>query len=185
MRMTFFDEEFDSNFMKRIQKMMSEIEKAMKTGELEGKWKVKQIDEPGVKGYVVQGRFGSDQPFNPFEPLEPLEPWSRRPMPQRPFRVPQNTLDEVLDPFIDVFDEEKTVKIYVRLPGEEKDDIQLNVTDGKFEVKAKKHYKMIDIPPRSIDLEKTSSRFRNGVLEVTIPKKEDVPEKEKRKIRIE
>ncbi|MCK4313474.1 Hsp20/alpha crystallin family protein, partial [Candidatus Bathyarchaeota archaeon] len=72
---------------------------------------------------------------------------------------------------------------YLELPGEEKDDIQLNVTEGKVEVKAKKFYKTIDIPTRNINIENISSKYKNGVLEITIPKKS--PEKDTRKINID
>lgn len=185
-----FDEigDFDTlsrEFMKRIRREISEIEKAVKSGKIKGNWDVKQIDKPGVRGYVIQGRFWSGQPLGPFDPFEPLEPWRRRPMPKRPFRIPERALDEVREPLTDVFEEEKTVKIYVELPGEEKDDIQLNVTEGKVEVKTKRFYKMMDLPTRDIDIENASSKYKNGVLEVTIPKKEKSPEKEKRKMKIE
>ena len=176
---------FSREFMKRIQRKINEIEKAVKSGKIKGKWDVKQIDKAGVKGYVIQGRFWSDQPFGPFDPFEPLEPWGRRPMPKRPFRIPESTSEQVREPLTDLFDEEKAIKIYVELPGEEKDDIQLNVTKGKFEVKTKRFYKMIDLPTRNIDIENASSKYKNGVLEVTIPKKEKSPEEEKRKVKIE
>ncbi|MFQ6095231.1 MAG: Hsp20/alpha crystallin family protein [Candidatus Bathyarchaeia archaeon] len=176
---------FDREFLKRIQRQLNEIEKAVKSGKIKGEWDVKRVDEPGVKGYVIQGRFWSDQPLGPFDPFEPLEPWRRRPMPKRPFRVPKGAFEEIREPLTDVFEEDKTVKIYVELPGEEKDDIQLNVTKGKVEVKTKRFYKMIDLPTLNIDIENVSSKYKNGVLEVTIPKKEKSPEEEKRKIKIE
>ncbi|MFQ6074572.1 MAG: Hsp20/alpha crystallin family protein [Candidatus Bathyarchaeia archaeon] len=183
-----FDEmfgDFHSDFMKRVKREMEEIEKAVKSGRLEGKWDVKQIDEPGVKGYVIQGRFWSDQPSEPFDPFEPLRPWKRRPIPQRSFKVPEKALREIREPLTDIFEEEKAIKIYVELPGEERDDIQVNVTEGKVEVKAKNFYKTIDVPTRNIDVEKASSNYKNGVLEVAIPRKEKPPEEEKRKIEIE
>lgn len=178
---TFFDSDeifgdfgFSGEFMKTILKEFNEIEKMIKSGKLKGKWDIKQIDEPGRKGYVIQGRFWSDQPIEPFEPFKP---WRRRPMPKRPFEVPEATLKEVREPLTDVFDEDKALKIYVELPGEEKDHIQLNVTEGKVEVKAKKFYKMIEVPTSKVDIEKASSKYKNGVLEVTIPRKERSPAK--------
>ena len=185
----FFDEifgdlVFNNNFIKKIQKEMAEIETAIKSGKLDGKWDVKQLDEPGVKGYLIQGRFWSDQPFGPINPFEPLQPLRRRPVPQRPFKVPEST-SQVREPLTDVLEEEKTVKIYVELPGEDKDEIQLNVAEDKVEIKAKNFYKSINVPTKNIDIEKASSKYKNGVLEVTIPKKEKSPEKEKRKIEIE
>jgi len=179
---------FSSNFVKRIQRMMSELEKATKNGDLKGKWEIKQIDRPGEKGYIIQGHFGSDQPLeplDPFSPFEPLNPMRPRPEPQRPFEVQESALEETREPLADIFEEEKAIKIYVEVPGEEKDDIQLNVTAGNVEVKAKRFYRMIDLPTSNIDIEKASSKYKNGVLEVTIPKKEKTLKNDTRKINIE
>ena len=105
-------------------------------------------------------------------------------MPQRSFKPSEIGSKETREPLTDVFKEEKAVKIYVELPGEEKDDIHLNVTKGRVEVKAKNFYKMIKVP-RNVDVEKTSSKYNNGVLTIIIPKDEEIPETEKRKIKIE
>lgn len=170
----FGDFGFNGEFMKTILKEFNEIDKMIKSGKLKGKWDIKQIDEPERKGYVIQGRFWSAQPIEPFEPFKP---WRRRPMPKRPFKVPEKALKEIREPLTDVFEEDKVVKIYVELPGEEKDDIKLNFVEGKVEVKAKRFYKMIEVPTRNIDIEKVSSKYKNGVLEITVPKKEKSPVK--------
>jgi len=167
-----------SNFLKKIQRMMNEIDVATKNETLKGNWNVKQIDESGVKGYIIQGRFWSDEPLEPFNPFKPFDP--QRPLPKRPFNAPKSGLKETREPLTDVFDEEKEVKIYVELPGEKKDDIQLNVTEGEVEIKTKNFLKIIDVPA-IIDIENASSKYKNGVLEVTIPKKEMSPD---RKIKI-
>jgi HSP20 family protein len=179
---------FNSDLKKIIQRMMSEIEKATKNGDLKGKWKINEIDRDGVKGYGIQGRFGSDQPWeplDPFNPFEPLNPMRPRPRPQRPFEVPESTLKETTEPLTDILEDEKTIKIYFEVRGEDKKDIQLNVTAGKVEVKAKNFYKMINLPTSNISLEKASSKYKNGVLEVTIPKKENTLENDSRKIEID
>jgi HSP20 family molecular chaperone IbpA len=179
---------FSSDLKRMIQRMISEFERATKNGNLKGKWEINEIDSGGVKGYSLQGRFGSDQPwepldpFNPFEPMNPLRP---RPGPQRPFvRAPESALKETSEPLTDVFEVGKTIKIYFEVRGEDKNDIQLNVTVDKVEVKAKNFYKMISLPTSNIDLEKVSSKYKNGVLEVTIPKKK-ILEKDLHKINID
>jgi HSP20 family molecular chaperone IbpA len=168
----FRDFGFSGDFMKSIMREFSEIEKMIKSGKPKGKWDIEQIDEPGRKGYIIQGRFWSAQPVEPFDPFEP---WRRRPMPKRPFEVAEKALKEIREPLTDVFEEDKAMRIYVELPGEEKDDIKLNVTEGKVEVKAKRFYKVIEVPTSNVDIEKASSKYKNGVLEVTILKKDNSP----------
>jgi len=179
---------FNSDLKRIIQRMMSALEKATKDGNLKGKWEINEIDRDGVKGYRIQGRFGSDgpwEPLEPFNPLEPLNPLRPRPKPQRPFEAPESTSKETNEPLTDIFEDKKTIKIYFEVRGEKKKDIQLNVTSGKVEVKAKNFYKMINLPTSNIDLEKTSSKYKNGVLEVTIPKKEKTLKNDTRTIKID
>lgn len=179
---------FNSGFMKRVQRMMNEIDKAVKNGNLKGKWKINQIETPEATGYVIRGHFGSKEPLEPLEPLNPVDPLNRRrrrPVPRRLFKIPESALEETREPLADVFEEEKAVKIYIQLLGKDKDDIQLNVTAGKVEVKTKDFYKLIDLPTSNIDLEGASSKYKNGVLEVIIPKKDKTLEKNTRKIKIE
>ena len=154
---------FQRKMMERMAKEMEEIEEAIRSGKLEGEWDFRPIERPGVKGYVARGRFRSREP-------------RRTPLPAE---------DEVREPLTDVFEDKESVKFYVELPGVEKDDIQLNVTDGRAEIKAKNFYKAVDLPNRNLDSEKASANYKNGVLEVTIPKTKGVSEEKKQKIKIE
>ena len=94
-------------------------------------------------------------------------------------------MKETSEPLTDVFDDENTIKIYMEVRGEDKKDIQLNVTAGKFEVKAKNFYKIINLPTSNIDLEKASSKYKNGVLEAVIPKKAKTLKSNTHKINID
>ena len=184
---TFFDfnkifQEFDK-IMKRLQEIDTSNQESQ-SGQLKGGWDIKQIDEPNIKGYVIRGQFWSDQPVKPYDPFNPTNPFERRPTPQRSFRPETLTSKETREPLTDIFQEKKAIKIYVELPGEEKDNIQLNVTKGKVEIKAKNFYKMIQVP-RNVDVEKASSKYNNGILTIVIPKDETTPEDKKQRITID
>jgi len=173
---------FRSGLERMIQRMMSEFETVAKDQNLKGKWKISEIDGDGIKGFSLQGRFESSQPwepFDPFQPFEPMNPVRPLPKPQRPFaRVPPSALKDTNEPLADVFDDGETIKVYFEVRGENPKDIQLNVTADKVEVKAKNFYKTVNLPTSSIDLEKASSKCKNGVLEVEIPKMEKTLEKD-------
>ncbi|MEA2089626.1 MAG: Hsp20/alpha crystallin family protein [Thermoproteota archaeon] len=159
-----FDEIFrdmDAYFKKVTERMSKEIEeltKAVQTGKLRGKWDVTPIDKPGVQGYVIRGWFQLGEP------------------PQ----IPKGVIEEVREPLVDVFEDEDQVKLYVELPGAEKEDIQLNIADGKAEVKAKNFYKRINLPTKDVEFKKASTSYKNGVLEVTVPKKKTTKKEKKR-----
>ena len=167
---------------------MEKIDEAVKKGHLEGDWQVKQIDNPNMKGYIINGDFSSNQFETPFDPPNPLEPWNpieRRPVPSRPFELLNNSIQEQREPLIDIFEEKDTIKIYMELPGEDKDDIKLNLTENQAEVKGKNFYKVIELPTQNIDMDKASSTYKNGVLQLTIPKKNITVGEDKRRIKIE
>jgi HSP20 family protein len=164
-------DKFYQRFTKKMLKDMEAIDEALRSGKLEGEWDIKPIEEPGVKGFVARGRFqfGKSQP----QPLKALQ-------------LPKQIKDEVREPLTDVFEDKDNVKLFVELPGVEKDDIQLNITNGHVEIKAKNFYKTVDLPTKDVESDKTTANYKNGVLEVTIPKTKKVTTEEpKRTIKIE
>ncbi len=172
---------FDSKFLRRLQLQLNEIVEGVKTGKIKGTWEMRKLDEPGMKGYYIQGRFGTDETLEPIEPLKPLR---RRPLPENPFENPKSAEKEIREPLTDIFEEENAVKIYVELPGEEKDDIHLNITEGNVEIKAKNFHKMIRLPDAHIAVENMSTEYKNGVLEITIRKKKELSWKDRGKAKM-
>jgi HSP20 family protein len=164
-------ENFYRRLAKKMFREMEDIEEAIKSGRLEGEWDIKPIEEPGVKGYIAKGRFqlGDKQGQAP-----------------KTLKLPDQIEDEVREPLTDVFQDKDNVKIYMELPGVEKSDIQLNITGGQAEVKAKSFFKAIDLPTKDVEVDKAVANYKNGVLEVTIPKlKKTAPEEPKHPIKIE
>ena len=159
---------FNSKSMKKIQEEIDAVLKEVNSGKLQGTWKIKEINEPEMKGWIFMGSFGSDAAL---EPLDPLKPRRRRPTPENPFELPKNILEEPREPLTDVFEEEKATKIYVELPGEEKEDIQLKAKEDSIEVKAKNFYKKIDLANNNMSTEKMTTNYKNGVLTIMLPKK--------------
>jgi HSP20 family protein len=182
-----FDEFFgvsdflDSGFLRRLQKQMIRMMEDVKSGKVKGAWEVRRIDEPGMRGFFIQGRFGSDEAL---EPLEPLRPRRRRPLPETPFEVPARAGDEVREPLTDVFEEDDAMKVYVELPGVEKENISLKLVEDGLEIKAAHFYKTVRLPNVHIDAGKMTSEYKNGVLMVMIPKKRDLRWTDKGKARM-
>jgi HSP20 family molecular chaperone IbpA len=172
---------FDPKFLRRLELQLNEIMEAAKRGKIKGTWEIKEFDQPGTKGFAILGRFGTDESL---EPIEPLRPSKRKPLPENPFEIPNNERNETCEPLTDVFEEENAIKIYVELPGEEKENIKLHITEKTVEIKAKNFYKMIDLPKRHIASESISSEYKNGVLEITIPKSKEMRWEDKGKAKM-
>jgi HSP20 family protein len=164
-------DDFYKKLTKKMFKDMENIEEALRSGKLEGEWDIKPIEEPGVKGYIAKGRFqlGDKQGQAP-----------------KTLKLPDQIEDEVREPLTDVFQDKDNVKIYMELLGVEKSDIQLNITGGQAEVKAKSFFKAIDLPTKDVEVDKAVANYKNGVLEITVPKlKKTASEEPKHTIKIE
>jgi len=146
-------ENFHRRLLKKMFKEMDDLEEAIRSGEIEGEWDIKPIKEPGVKGYIAQGRFQLGDKAAP-----------------KTLKLPKQISEEAREPLTDVFQDKDNVKLYVELPGVEKTDIQLNVTQGRAEIKAKNFFREIDLPTSDVEFDKATANYKNGVLEVTIPK---------------
>lgn len=181
MRMSFhfeFDEAFE-DLRKMMHKLLNleEIEETLRSGELKGNWDIKEIGELGVKGYIISGRLDSSQlpdQIEPFEP-EPFQPLIRQKRPLLPERL-ENIKEEIGEsdePLVDIVENVDEVKVYVELSPENMKTAQLNITEGELEIKTSSLHKVIEVPT-NLEIEKASSKHRNTVLEITIPRKKQV-----------
>ena len=86
---------------------------------------------------------------------------------------PQTEIEEKREPLADVLDADGEVRVIVELPGVEKKDIKLSGTDAKLTISVdtteRKYYKEVELPAK-VDTKKATSKYKNGVLDITIPK---------------
>ncbi len=126
-----------------------------------------------VYGYSVTiGPDGKPQ----FREFGNLKPGTR-------FGRPNIDVKEEREPLVDIMATNGEVNVIAELPGVDKDDINLRGTEGSLTISVdtpqRRYYKEVDLPAR-IDIRGVKSRFKNGVLEVTIPKKEEKKSKDER-----
>jgi len=88
------------------------------------------------------------------------------------------------EPLVDVFKEAKEVKIIIDLGSFSRGEIDIDMKPDKYVIFAKhgeqEFRQEIDLPP-DVDIEKTAENFRNGILEITLPKKKDKRKAKKKK----
>jgi len=95
------------------------------------------------------------------------------------------------EPYLDLKEDEKEIIARIELPGLNKDDIKINISDDMLEISAEtKHeekkdeegyiyrerytgsyYRSISLPS-SVDSESSKASYENGILKVTMPKTE-------------
>lgn len=82
---------------------------------------------------------------------------------------------EEREPLVDVVDNADEIRVVVELPGVEKSDIKLYGTDDSLTISVDtsqyKYYKEVELPAK-IRTKEARSTYKNGVLEVVIPKLE-------------
>ncbi|RLE55276.1 MAG: Hsp20/alpha crystallin family protein [Thermoprotei archaeon] len=88
---------------------------------------------------------------------------------------------EAIEPFYDIVDEGDKLKIIVEMPGVEKEDIRVKASEDKVIVSAeredRKYYREIELPTKVIP-KTAKAQYRNGVLTITVEKKEKPPKPE-------
>ena len=176
----------DFDIFSVIRKSQNEMEKILKRigdGALNGNWEIRQIDEPDMKGFTIRGRFGTETPMLPLDPIEPIRPSKRRPLPEKPFEISKTALKEMREPLVDIFEEDSQLKVYVELPGVEKEDIKLDFGKDCVEVKARNFYRTIQLPHGNTQMNDVSTEYKNGVLEIKMPKVKKLREKDAKNLR--
>lgn len=142
---------FYKKLMKKLFKEIDELEKTISEQDIENEWKMRPIKITRTKNYLEE------------EKTELSE------IPELP-QIPKYATEEPFEPLADILEEKDHIKIYMKLLGVDKNDIQLTVSDGYAEIKAKNFYKQIKLPTKRLALEKASATYKNGVLQATIPK---------------
>jgi HSP20 family protein len=86
----------------------------------------------------------------------------------------KEAIGDAREPFVDVVEGEKEIRVIAELPGAKKQDIELTVEGNSLsisaETPARKYRKELELPAR-VELKNSKSSFNNGILEVTLPKK--------------
>jgi len=110
----------------------------------------------------------------------------------------------LLQPQLDIFETDREYKLSVELPGVDRDDIDLSVDDDALVIRARKErgsedvredqyhrversfgrYERMLTLPSDADGEKIGAELKNGVLEVTIPRRDDIESTRGRRIEI-
>ena len=105
---------------------------------------------------------------------------------------------EMREPALDVYEEKDQIVVKAELPGLTKDDIQISISDNILTIKGEKKKEEEDTgkdyyrservfygaffravpPPAEINPEKIHATFKNGVLEIRLPKSEEAKKKE-------
>ncbi len=103
---------------------------------------------------------------------------------------------EWFSPVVDVMEDADNVIVKAELPGLSKDDVQVTLQDNRLILKGEKKHeserrgwnyyqhessygafsRVIELPSY-IDARKAEARFKNGVLEITLPKTEEAKSK--------
>jgi HSP20 family protein len=145
------------------------------------------------------------EPARALSPLEEMEQrlqdLFRKPFPLQPSFWPRLRTSEIeeVSPKVDIYDEADSFVIKAEIPGINKEDVEVNLTEDMItisgekkreeEVEKKGYYRMERSYgsfarsfrlPEEIESDKAKATFKDGVLEVRVPKTEEARKKEKK-----
>jgi len=164
-----FFEDFEEELSRMEDQLYNLLDKAMK-GELPSSKEV----SPFVYGFSLRiGPDGKPQ-IQEFGNLRGLE------------KVPPSLeMADLRQPITDLIEGEKEIAVTIEMPGVEREDIDLETTEDKLIVKAKSgnriYHKEIILPCK-VRPEGATATYKNGVLDVRLPRL--VVEKERKRLRI-
>jgi HSP20 family protein len=82
---------------------------------------------------------------------------------------------EEREPLVDIMETQNDVRVVAELPGVEKTDIKLHGTEDSIDISVDtpqyKYYKEVQLPAK-VHVKEANSTYKNGVLEVVLPKAE-------------
>ena len=89
------------------------------------------------------------------------------------FTKPSLDVKEEREPLVDIISVNGEIKVIVELPGVEKEDVKLQGTEDTLTISVatseRRYFKEIEMPAK-IEPTKAKTSYKNGVLEVTVPK---------------
>ncbi len=96
--------------------------------------------------------------------------------PEARFGKPQINFKEEREPLVDIIPSNNEIRVIVELPGVDKKDIKIQGTERSLtisvDIPQHKYFKEIELPSK-VDPKEAKSSYKNGVLEVTLKRKED------------
>lgn len=95
----------------------------------------------------------------------------------RPTRYGRAEITGAREPFTDIMEEQDKLRIILEIPGVEKGDIKVDVSEAELTVKAergdRRYEKRVPLPG-DVDTTRVKAKYNNGILEVVIPRVERV-----------
>ena len=169
----------------------------------------KELKKVKSKKALTPAKVESTKALSPFQQMEKrfgemerrFEDFVRRPFSLLPSWMPRLKMHELeeISPSMDIFTEGDDVVMKADLAGMKKEDIDVNLTEDtitisgekeKEEKVEKKDYHRFELSygsftrsfslPAEVDTEKASAKFKDGVLEIRIPKTEEAKKKRKK-----
>jgi len=150
---------FDNEFERMFRKMERIWESAFKGFNFD------QL-EPGksfVHGFNI--RIGPDG-------KPKIEEFGNRP---KKINESETIVSEEREPLTDIIEGDEDIFITIEIPGVEKEDINLNITEYSLDINVdspnRKYQKSVDLPCTVIP-NKSKATYKNGILDITIKRKE-------------
>jgi len=174
---------FGSWFFSDIDEMMREIEEMMER-------EFKEFTSKIPKGYVREKKlpdgttvrewgpfvYGYTMTIGPDGKPKITEFGNIKPgLRAEPFGIskPSFSIKEEREPLVDVVDTNGEIKVVAELPGVEKKDIKLHGTEDTLTISVdtpeRRYYKEVKLPAK-VNTKGAKTSYKNGVLEVTLPK---------------
>jgi len=135
--------------------------------------------------------------WNPFREMETLQDTINRMFDDKMEGIKGNRMATGFRPLVDIYEEKDSIHLDVELPGMESKDVKINVENDMLTIQGErkdetshkdKDYHRVEryygtfcrsfALPTNVDRENIKASFKNGILKVKLPKKEEAKPKQ-------
>jgi len=108
----------------------------------------------------------------------------------KPLKTPTGSskISDEREPLTDIIEGDSDIAITIEIPGVEKDNIDLNVTEDALEIKVnapeRKYHKVVNLPNK-VKTKSTKATYKNGILDIVLDKKDKKKDGSGHKVSIE
>jgi len=108
----------------------------------------------------------------------------------RPLKTPTGSskISDEREPLTDIIEGDSDIAITIEIPGVEKDDIDLNITEDTLEIKVdapqRKYSKVVNLPNK-VKPKSTKATYKNGILDIVLDKKDKKKDRSGYKVSVE
>lgn len=166
---------------RELMQQIKRLQDAVKNGKLNGKTEFRPFKKPGLSGFIFRGTYETPEMTEENKLSESTEDGIEN---KGSFALPEAPEADDRRPIAETFTEGNDFVAVVELPGVDESEIRIETGDTWLRVGAINFKTTTINVPSNVDSSKIHKKYKNGILEIRMPLKNNISDQENMKYRI-